>query len=423
MWRQIVITMSCGLAMAPAAMSGQIDTQAGAFDPEVATMQSRVNGNNNNLPVILLGGNETLQFSFDILKPERDYLRYTLMHCDADWQPSKITAGEYAAGFNEWAIDDYAYSQSTSVPYTHYVITLEDADSKPMLSGNYLLRVFKEEDPDEIIAQFRFLVTEQSAMIFASASSDTDIDFNKSHQQVSATINVAQSRVRDPYNDLILKVSQNGRIDNESKIEHPSRMINSTTAVYQHQSQLIFEAGNEYRRFETVSAYVPAMGVASVNYHDPYYHYTLFVDTPRDEQMYIYDRTLRGGFVVRNETVADSDSEADYGIVHFSLDYPYVADGAIYLDADFDNRRLDESSRMAYNPHTELYERSVMLKQGAYSYQYLFVASNDKCGTTAAIEGNHYQANNRYRLVVYARNSLDRYDRVIGVAEIDTQND
>lgn len=396
------------------------DTRSGSFSPDVATMQSWVDDAANYVPVITLGGEEEMVFAFDILRPERDYLRYTLTHCNADWQPSSLSPSEYADGFNEWQIEDYAYSRSAAIPYTHYRISIREPKARPKVSGNYVLSVYDESDPDTVLAQFRFMMTEQTARIDASVSSNTDIDFNKAHQQVSAVIDAEQAGVRDPFNDLILVVSQNGRTDNEAVVKRPTKILNSSTVEYRHVPGLIFEAGNEYRRFETVSNYNPTMGVEQVEYHDPYYHYVLHADEPRADGMYLYDQTLHGGYVVRNELAADNDVEADYGIVHFALDCPLAGDCDIYIDSDFTSRRQDESSRMAYNKHTGMYERSVLLKQGAYSYQYLIMPKDGKQASTALIEGNYYQTDNRYRLIVYAHNPLDRYDRIIAVAEIET---
>lgn len=60
-------------------------------------------------------------------------------------------------------------------------------------------------------------------------------------------------------------------------------------------------------------------------------------------------------------------------MVHFTLDYPDTPGAMIFLDGDFTQRRFDDNSRMLFNPSTGLYERSMLLKQGAYNYQYLIV--------------------------------------------------
>ena len=93
----------------------------------------------------------------------------------------------------------------------------------------------------------------------------------------------------------------------------------------------------------------------------------------------------------------------------------------VFLDGDFTQRRFDPNSRMVYNPSTGLYERSMLLKQGAYNYQYLVVPQGGKRGYTAQIEGDKYQTENEYFIRVYHRRPGERYDRLIGVAAIQSR--
>ena len=62
---------------------------------------------------------------------------------------------------------------------------------------------------------------------------------------------------------------------------------------------LIFEAGNEYRRFEMVTTKYKGMRVAELRYYDPYFNVTLFPDFPRAGKNYLYDQTQNGRFTIR----------------------------------------------------------------------------------------------------------------------------
>ena len=73
---------------------------------------------------------------------------------------------------------------------------------------------------------------------------------------------------------------------------------------------------------------------------------------------------------------------------------------------------------MGYNFETHQYEKAVLLKQGSYNYQYLFVPNNATVGETGPIEGNFYQAENEYSIYVYYRPMGARYDRLIGIKSI-----
>lgn len=87
-----------------------------------------------------------------------------------------------------------------------------------------------------------------------------------------------------------------------------------------------------------------------IAFRHPYYHHFLTAARPRHSQLYKYDQTQHGRFFVREYNSADSDVEADYSVVHFVLDMLPLPDRDVYLDGDFTNRRLDDSSVMRYDP-------------------------------------------------------------------------
>lgn len=392
-----------------------VDTRTGVLDPRLRTLQAHVAGQPLSYPVIGLADGSRLEVSFDLLADEREYLRYELMHCNADWQPSGLLDSEFLDGFNQADIDDYEYSQLTNTRYVHYSLSFPNESISPLISGNYVIRIYAEGDSERTLAMQRFMVSEQSASVVASVASRTDIDYNKEHQQVSLHVDASRARVPDVLNDLIVKVQQNGREDNAVVISKPLRIASGGVAVYEHLSPLIFEAGNEYRRVEPLSVRVPSMGVEAIAYHDPFYHIDLRTDAPRTEDMYVFDQTQHGKFVVRERESAQSDIEADYVVVHFSLAMPEAKHCEIFLDGDFTYRRFDDDSRMVYNRLSGMYEKDMLLKQGAYNYQYLVLPVGLSQASAALVEGNKYQTVNEYMIMVYARNPVDRYDRLIAV--------
>lgn len=366
-------------------------------------------------PVLRLGSGDVLAVNFDVLSDDRDYLRYRLVHCRADWSPSNLVDSEFLDGFNEGEITDYRFSEATLVHYVNYNFTIPNADVAPLLSGNYLLQIYPESDPDDVWAQCRFMVCEDKVGISGNVTSRTDVDYNAAHQQLELAIDTRESGVADPFNDLFVVVQQNGRLDNEVALRQPLRM-SGTTSIYEHQPQLLFEAGNEYRRMETVSTQFPPMGVESVEFINPYYYHILATDEPRADSQYLYDETQKGRFVIHEYNSSDPDVQADYTVVVFSLDMPYDPDTMVFLDGDFTMRRFDENSRMQYNRERGRYERVMLLKQGAYNYQYLTVPAGARRGYTAAVEGDKYQTLNEYTVKVYERKPGSRSDRLLGVA-------
>ncbi len=396
------------------------DTMTGIFNERVRTLQVRAGDNIFAPPFVILGSGDHLDISFDVLNEDRDFLRYRVVRCDANWQPSQLAEAEYLDGFNESPIEDYEFSRATTVHYVHYTFQFPNSDISPTLSGNYLIEVYPENDPETIWLQTRVMVSEQTAPISISMTSRTDIDYNDEHQQLSVAVDTERADVDDPYNDLTVLISQNGRLDNEIAIRQPLRM-SGETAIYEHLQPLIFEAGNEYRRMEISNVYYPGMGVEQIEYSQPYYHFGLYTDESRAGDSYIYDSTQHGRFFIREYNSNNSDTEADYVVVHFSLNYPELLGMSVFLDGDFTHRRFDPASILTYNHATCRYEKILLLKQGAYNYQYLAVPHGANRGTTEVIEGNKYQTTNEYMVKVYTRGPMDRTDRLIGVSVITTE--
>lgn len=397
------------------------DTMTGVMQPRFASLQVYAGDSPLQDPVIMLGeGDGVLTIEFDEIADEVRYMRYSLTHCDAAWQPSGLVYSEYLEGFNEGTVDEWEFSRATTVHYIHYTIHLPNAGMRMTLSGNYLLQVYDEADPDDILLQARFMVTEQAVDIAASVTSHTDVDYNDRHQQLSLAIDPSRLRVHDPFNDFKVVVTQNGRPGDARTLDHPLRM-QGRLMVYEHLPELIFPGGNEYRRFENTSTRVPGMRVDEVSYHGPYYHAWVTVDEPRAGTPYLYDSTQHGRYMIREYNSTRSDTEADYVMTHFTLAADPLPDADVYLDGDFVYRRLDDRARMEYNPANRAYETSMMLKQGAYNYRYLVVPRGTRRGLTAPIEGDYYNTVNEYTVAVYYRLPGDRYDRLAGYQSLLSQ--
>ncbi len=389
------------------------DTMTGVFDERIRSLQVHLDGDPFGAPVTVLNTDDRISISFDHLADDREYFRYSLQHCTAGWQPDGLVDSEFLDGFNEGTIDVYDFSRATLVPYVHYTLTIPNEQVRPTISGNYLLKIYREDDPDTTLLQCRFMVCEATAPVDVRVAAQTDIDYNEAHQQLTIVVDTERAEVEDPFNDLFVVAGQNGRLDSETSLRHPLR-ASGARVIYEHQQPLIFEAGNEYRRFEVINEQYPGMGVEAIEYYNPYYHYTLYTDEPRSDDSYTYDRTQHGRYFIRQYDSDQSDTDADYGVVHFTLDMPEMPGAMIFIDGDMVQRRFDDNSRMIYNHASGRYERALLLKQGAYNYQYLVVPPGARRGYTAQVEGDKYQTDNEYTVRVYHRRRGERYDRLIG---------
>lgn len=389
--------------------------QAQVFCNSIHTIKISPANNIYFPPIWVMGQNDNpLIFSFDDISEDRKYLRYSIIHCDCDWRQSQLQESEYTNSFNYADIDNFEFSANTFTHYVHYQFCLPNKDIQIYRSGNYIVKVYEQDNPDEVLFQSRFYVCENSIMVTPTVSSRTEIDYNEKHQQLSVTITDNSKIISDPYNNLRLIVSQNSREDNEVEINKPL-LVSGNKITFSHNRNLIFPAGNEFRRIETVAIHAPSMGVISMQYYEPFYHAFLRTDISRTTEPYHYDSTQHGYFTIRNWESEHSNVEADYIVTHFSLDTDGpLPDGDIYIDGEFTGHTFSSNNKLRYDASTGLYTLELLLKQGAYNYQYLWMPKGSAVGYTDKIEGDKFQTVNEYLTKAYLRNPGDRYDRFVG---------
>lgn len=384
------------------------------FDPRVRSLQVAPESNWLLPPVIMMGTSDQIRVTFDYMDYDLHYLRYSVYHCDNQWRPSQLVENEWVDGFNQADITDYQRSEATFAQYCNYTFALPNEEMRLLLSGNYLVRVYEQDDPDHILFQARFRVCENIISVGALASSNTDIDYNANHQQLEINLNFKAGVIDDPYGEITTIVEQNTRTDNSVVLTRPTS-VGMNNITYEHQPQLIFDAGNEYRRFEIVNAHSINPGVERLNYFEPYYHATLYADEPRRDHQYIYDQTQHGRFFIRNAEADNSACESDYVVTHFTLDTGGpLTGGKVVLEGDLVNSLPPELAVMKYDAASGCYTGELFLKQGAYNYQYLFIPDGTSRGRTDVIEGDKFQTINHYYIYVYDRPSGGRYDRLVG---------
>ena len=387
------------------------------FSPNIQSLQIKVNDNWLAPPIVNLNSDDVLEISFDELSHEYHRFQYVISHHNADWTPSGLSDIEFLEGFNNSPIEDYQNSLNTTMLYTHYRVSFPNEQVKLKASGNYIITIFDDNDNSKPVCKACFSVIEKKVTVSATVSSNTDIDNNKSHQQVSFNVNYNGYNIRNPQSEVKIKVMQNLRQDNCVTNLTPS-YISANELKFEHNKNLIFDAGNEFRRFEMVSVKYAAQGIQRIKFFDPYYHVTLIPDELRTKN-YSYDQDQNGRYLVRYDWATNNDIEADYLLVHFSLPWKdELPEGNFYLQGAFTHDNLTDNYCLKYNPESKAFETIQLLKQGAYNYQYLFMPTNSNKTTTALTEGNYYESENEYLILVYHRPFGERYDRLIGVQQV-----
>ena len=396
----------------------------------IHTLQTTVNDDWLHDDVITLGTDDWVTISFDHFTHDYHRFIYKIVHCNADWTPSDLFEVDYMDGFNNQPIKDYENSLNTTMLYTHYRLNLPNDDIQFKVSGNYRVEIFLDENDDENeensefriqnsgltpVATACFRVVEPRMGLNVSVTTNTDIDTNLSHQQVAFTLNYTPGEVMDPATEIKPYVYQNNRTDNMVSLVKPI-YVSPGRLEYRHNRALIFPAGNEYRRFEVINMHYATQGVDEISYFAPYYHATLLPDAPR--RNYSYDEDHDGRYFIRYNMALDTDTEADYLFVHFTLNMPRRTGGNFYLTGEFTYNDFDPTCQATYNDDAQAYEATLLLKQGAYDFMYLWVPEGSTAGQTGPAEGNFYEAENEYQVYIYHRPFGGRYDRLVAAQQV-----
>ena len=365
-------------------------------------------------PIMVLGGSNTMNIDFDDLSHTYHRYTYTVEHCEADWTPSTdIFESDYMEGFNGNPIDNFEKSINTTVLYTHYSLTIPNKNCQLKMSGNYRLTVYDDDNNSEKVLTAYFMVVQPVLGVSMDITTNTDIDVNASHQQVGMELSYGSLNVTDPAGQIKTVVMQNGRWDNAVFDVKPNYIMNNKL-IWTHNRSLIFEAGNEYHKFEMLDVHHPTLGIEHIDFIADYYHCTLFANEPR--RNYIYEPDANGSFYIRNSDNVDNNTYSDYLWVHYTMRCDRL-NGNVYVNGTWTNDSFLPEYLMTYDEINKCYEATILQKQGYYSYQYL--VQNDN-GTSSFLpeEGSYYQTENKYQALVYFKGSGERTYRLLGYGNV-----
>lgn len=380
----------------------------------IATLQVVAGDDWLSPPIMVLGNEDPITISFDDMTHEYHRYAYKIEHCEADWTTSEaLFTSDYCEGFTEGnTIDDVSKSINTNILYTHYRLKIPNENCNIKLSGNYRVTIY-DDDTSEEIAVACFMVVDQRVGIQLEATTNTDTDTNGAHQQIGMKISYAGLKVNNPRQEIKTVVMQNGRWDN-AVINAEPQYIMADGLQWAHNRQLIFDGGNEYRKFETLDVSHTTMGLESVKWDGKNYHAYVWPDEPRNS--YIYDEDANGAFYIRNSDNIENDCISEYVYVHFALKTP-LTNNDIYINGVWTNNQFIPEYRMTYNSENGLYENILLLKQGYYSYNYL-IRNEDGSFTPLQTEGNFCYTENKYQCLVYYKAAGDRTDTLVGYKQI-----
>lgn len=365
-------------------------------------------------PIIELNKNERLILSFDELADNVGDYYYTFIHCDATWNSSSLLEQDYLDGFPENQINSYEYSFNTSVKYIHYKLSFPNEDVNFKVSGNYILLVYNNYDKSDVLFTRRFMVTENLVDVIASMRRPANTKFFDDGQEVQITVKHPRYAIFDPYSEVKVAISQNGRWDNAVLFNKPS-FVRTSELIYDFDRRNIFYGGSEYRNFDIKSMRYQTEYIQYIDFKHPYFHVSLSPSQSKARISYFYQEDINGRYYIRIQEGVTNATEADYVKVYFTLKMESpLSYGELYVFGALSDWNCNDDNHMIYNYDTKAYEGSLLLKQGYYNYEYALKEMGSAFADNTVIEGSHYETENDYIIIIYHKGAGSRYDRLVG---------
>ena len=406
------------IAICLCALPGSSAARHKILSPDVKSLEVIVNDDWMQLvPMMTLGAHDRMTVRFDELSHVVHRYVYVLEHCEPDWTPTEgLFESDWLEGFNRLPIEDYVNSLNTNVLYTHYELTLPNDQMQLKMSGNYRLHVLDEDEDDQEVLMVEFRIVEPIVNVGLGCTTNTDVELNGRLQQVDMTVNYNQLRVTNLEEQIQTFVMQNGR-EEEMRANTPPNFINQNGLKWEHNRNLIFDAGNEFHKFEVLDPDHTTMGLALVTWVQDERRYHVFPYVCEEQRNYFYDQDADGAFILRNSDNYESERTSEYVLVHYKLLASRPHENArVFIDGAWTTEDR-ETYVMSYDEAEGAYNAVVLQKLGYYNYQLLM---EDEQGRVSRVpeEGSFFQTENRYEGLVYYKGTGERTWRLVGYQEV-----
>jgi hypothetical protein len=390
---------------------------------QIATVQLYGYGDQQSFPLMTLNGNDRLQLNFDDLEGNVKSYYYTYVLCDYNWKPVNLSPFDYIKGFTQIRISNYRVSSIALTRYTHYQAILPDKDCLPTRSGNYLLKVYLDGDTNKLAFVKQLVVMNPQCAILGEVVQPFTPDKFKTHQKIRFSVALKGINSFSAAQQVKVVVLQNNRWDIAQRDIAPT-FVRGNSLEYNADQIAVFAAGKEWRWADLRNFRLQSDRVEKAIYGKRSTEVFMKPDRDRTGDRYIFFPDLDGTYRITTFESINPFWQGDYATVNFYFKpesgQPFSRD--LYLSGQFTGFQKTDSWRMKFDESTGLYTCAAYLKQGYYNYSYLFDPA--ECGTACPdLEGNYWETENMYTILVYYKSFTDRCDQLIGAATINSRND
>jgi hypothetical protein len=387
------------------------------YQPDIKTVLLYSDLDDYAYPILIQSAAEHLVLSFDQLQGVNENYSFTMVLCNSAWEPVNLQPNEYLTGNSSEQITNYTFSSGTFQKFVHYTTSFPTESMNVKYAGNYILKVFRNFNPEDIALTRRCYILNSKTNITSKVHQPTNIDLRYTNQEADIEIDASNAVIPSPYTDAKLSILQNGRYDNAITNLTP-KYINGNSYNYDYEDGNLFSGGNEFRAFDTRNIKSVGQNVSTKKI-DTAIHITLKTDEARGAQQHLSLKDFNGNFIITNFT-ASSPNLLEYTYVSFTLNsFSMTPVNNLYVLGAFNNWQPSEEYRMIYNDSRKIYQCTAFMKQGYYNYAYYYLNESNKLDNTLT-EGNHFETENDYYIFFYQRNYTYNFDELIGYQKANT---
>ncbi|GAA4755404.1 DUF5103 domain-containing protein [Flavisolibacter ginsenosidimutans] len=392
------------------------NAQTVVYNPAIKSVKLFKAGDQTSFPAIVLNSGDLLQLEFDELGTSVKNYYCGFVLCNADWSPSGLTSFDYTRGFQSIRISTYRNSSLATMKYVHYSATVPDRNSAPSRSGNYLLKVFLNNDTTQLAFVKRFVVVNTMTQIAAQVQQPFNATLYRTGQKLQLGIQAdRQINVLSP-SDIKVAVLQNENWQTALFLDKPT-IYRGNYFEYSDESITCFVGLKEFRWLDLRSLRLRSDRMERLDNMGDTVRVIVKPETSRNEQTYVYFRDLNGGFTIESYENINPYWQGDYAYTHFKYFPPGnkpLAGNDVYIFGEMTNYGADTTGLMHFNEESGAYEKTLLLKQGYYNYLYGTRPFRGGPLDFSQTEGNFWATENNYTVFVYYRPFGSRADECVG---------
>lgn len=379
-----------------------------------------------SIPMIRLGSSDLLELHFDDLTGYPRNFFYTYELCNADWTPAMLNPFDYIKGFVQNRLSQYRVSSLALTKYVHYQALLPDRSAVPTKSGNYILKVFLDGDTSKLAFTKRLMVVDNRVDIGARISQPFNSNLLRTHQKIQATVAAKELNIMSPQQQTKLIIIQNNRWDDAATIIQPA-FIRNNMLEYNNEQDAIFPAGKEFRWADLRSFRFESDRVDRVDRTVQPNRIFMKPDAIRNDLRYAFFNDRNGWDEIGSIESINPWWQTDYAYVEFSLvpngGKPFAGKD-VFITGSFTGATASDSSLMYFDEEKGMYRKTLFLKQGYYSYNYVTKnkGKQKEKSDPGLTEGNYWETENEYLILFYFRPLSGRHDELVGITRLNSRN-